>query len=114
MLRSNVGNGTVNAISPALFMSAPMFCAARFPLGRIAATLNALARLTQEDILLGIARHQSGDWGDISDQDRIANELSVQEGSRVRSCYRSARGVQFWIETEISHSATRVLLPQES
>jgi hypothetical protein len=34
----------------------------KFPLGQIVSTPNALSQLTQEDILMGIQRHQAGDW----------------------------------------------------
>ena len=43
-------------------MSTKPYPVARFRLGQIVATPNALAHLTQDDILAGISRHQSGDW----------------------------------------------------
>ena len=36
---------------------------AKFRLGHIVTTPNALTQLSEEDILCGIQRHQAGDWG---------------------------------------------------
>jgi hypothetical protein len=40
---------------------------ARLRLGRIVSTPNALARLTQREILIAIQRYQAGDWGDVKE-----------------------------------------------
>ena len=47
---------------------------AKFPLGDLIVTPSALNRLMQDDILTGIARHRSGDWGDIGADDRKEND----------------------------------------
>lgn len=94
-------------------MSARYWPIAKFRLGRIVATPNALAQLTPEDILLGIQRHQAGDWGDVEAHDRQENELSLQQGRRLLSVYRSVRGVRFWLITEADRSVTTVLLPED-
>ncbi len=60
-----------------------------------------------------IARHAAGDWGDLSDEDRAENELSLRQGFRLLSAYHSAAGVKFWIITEADGLATTVLLPEE-
>jgi hypothetical protein len=36
---------------------------AKFRLGHLVSTPNALSQLQQEDILKGIQLHQAGDWG---------------------------------------------------
>jgi len=73
----------------------------------------ALTSLAQDDVLTAIRRHQSGDWGDVPEEDRQENELSLQQGFRLLSAYRSAQGVKFWIITESDRSATTVLLPED-
>jgi hypothetical protein len=83
---------------------------ARFRLGRIVSTAQALARLTQDDIWLGIRRHQAGDWGD---GDTEANERALSERLRLWSVYRAANGTKFWLITEADRSVTTVLLPAE-
>ena len=86
---------------------------ARFRLGRIVSTPNALSQLTQDDILLGIQRHQAGDWGEIDVHDGAANERALKEGTRLLSVYRSAAGVTFWLITEADRSSTTILLPED-
>jgi hypothetical protein len=83
---------------------------AKFRLGHIVATPNALTRLAQDGILAAIQRHQAGDWGDVREEDRQENELSLQQGFRLLSPYSSAQGVKFWIITEPDRSSTCVLL----
>jgi hypothetical protein len=89
------------------------FLPAKFRLGKIAVSQNALAHLTQDDILLGIQRHQAGDWGDVSEHDRRENELSLKEGFRLWSVYHAANGTKFWLITEADRSITTVLLPED-
>ncbi len=81
-------------------MSAPNPSTAKFPLGRIVATPNVLARAAQRDILAAIQRHQAGDWGDVLEEDRQENEFSLQQGFRLLSAYCSTAGDKFWIITE--------------
>jgi glycine cleavage system aminomethyltransferase T len=88
---------------------------ALFPLGRIVATPGALAALEVSEEGAGpfLARHVTGDWGELDPEDRQANELAVEHGSRIMSVYRTAGGVKFWIMTEADRSSTCFLLPEE-
>ena len=94
-------------------MSLQTYPIAKFRCGKIVSTPNALSQLTQEDILMGIRRHQAGDWGDVDDDDRQANERALIEGTRLWSVYHVANGVKFWLITEADRSATTVLLPED-
>ena len=94
-------------------MSANSLPNAKFRLGHIVSTPNALSQLTHEDILMAIRRHQSGDWGDLDTDDKAANERALVERTRIISVYRSALGVKFWIITEADRSATTVLMPED-
>jgi hypothetical protein len=94
-------------------MSAKAMPVAKFRLGKIVSTPNALDRLTQDDILIGIGRHQAGDWGDVDTHDRTANERALIEGTRLWSVYHSAAGIKFWLITEADRSHTTVLLPED-
>jgi len=94
-------------------MSATALPIAKFRLGKIVSTPNALDRLTQEDILMGIQRHQAGDWGDMDEHGRHENELSLKLGMRLWSVYHAANGVKFWLITEADRRATTVLLPED-
>lgn len=86
---------------------------ARFRLGRIVSTPNALNRIPNEVILRALGRHQAGDWGDVDEEDREANERALKEGTRLLSMYHSDEGVKFWIITEADRSASVVLLPED-
>ncbi len=85
----------------------------RFSLGRTTATQGALAELSMEEVLRALARHAKGTWGDLSEDDRQANELALEHGDRLLSAYHSVTGVKFWVITEWDRSSTTVLLPEE-
>jgi hypothetical protein len=60
-----------------------------------------------------LARHQSGDWGDVCEDDKKENELSVKEGFRILSSYKTSKDVKLWLITEADRNATTLLLPSE-
>lgn len=82
-------------------------------LGHIVATPNALQSITQDDILLGIQRHQAGDWGNLTDDDRSSNDRALSQGGRIVSAYNAVNGTRFWVITEADRSRTTVLLPED-
>jgi len=86
---------------------------AKFLLGRIVATPNALEVLTEIAIRSALARHMRGDWGDLDEHDKAENELSLAQGFRLLSAYQSAEGTKFWVITEADRSVTTVLLPED-
>ena len=94
-------------------MSSPVIPIAKFRLGRIVATPNALNSITNEDILKGIQRHQAGDWGDVEAEDRKANDQALVHGTRLLSVYLAVNGTKFWIITEADRSASTILLPED-
>ena len=86
-----------------------------FDLGQVVGTpgaLRALAEAHQPPIEL-LARHVTGDWGELADEDRGENERSVEQGLRVFSAYKLRTGVKVWVITEWDRSATTILLPEE-
>lgn len=85
----------------------------KFPLGQMVITANANARLPELDVLIGLERHASGDWGELDEHDRQENELSLREGFRLLSAYHASNGEKFWIITEADRSVTTVLLPED-
>lgn len=87
----------------------------RFTLGQLVATPGALDALqaTGEDVVTFVARHVTGDWGDLEEEDIQENELSVEKGFRILSAYHLKDGTKIWIITEADRSATTVLLPSE-
>ena len=93
--------------------------AAKFPLGRLAATPGALEAMEASgqtpDFFL--ARHQSGDWGEVNEEDQQLNDEALIHGDRILSAYRTLKGVKLWVITEAATtpppSVTTVLLPDE-
>jgi len=83
----------------------------RFPLGSIVATPAALN--LGADLNRYMHRHHCGDWGDLCDEDRQANEEALEAGERLLSCYQVGGGKRIYIITERDRSATTVLLPEE-
>jgi hypothetical protein len=86
--------------------------AARFPLGQVVATGNASLRLSTEEVLNALARHASGDWGDLCAEDTLANFHALAQGGRLFSAYGEGE-TRFWIITEADRSVTTVLLPDD-
>ena len=86
----------------------PKFC-----LGNIFATPGVLAAIPHDEVIRALARHQSGDWGDVDAEDKQENEYALGLRLRLLSAYHSRSGVKFWIITEADRSATTVLLPSE-
>ncbi|WP_422929696.1 hypothetical protein [Singulisphaera sp. PoT] len=85
---------------------------AKFSPGEIVITANAHAQLDPVDVQQGLSRHVQGDWGDICREDSEENELSLREGFRLLSVYRSG-DKRFWIITEADRSVTTVLMPMD-
>lgn len=86
-----------------------------FELGQTVATPGALDELEKAGMsaLRLLGRHQSGDWGDMSEEDKQENEFSLKEGFRILSSYKLETGKKIWIITEADRSITTLLLPEE-
>lgn len=84
------------------------------PLGAVRITAGALSALLEagDTPLPYLHRHASGDWGELSDEDRAANAEAVTQGERIVSAYSTPAGL-LWIITEWDRSATTILLPDE-
>lgn len=84
-----------------------------FALGRVLATpaaLGALA-LAAADPHTYLARHASGDWGDLGEEDKTANDDAVLSGARILSAYTLPSDERLWIITEADRASTTLLLP---
>lgn len=87
----------------------------RFPLGQTVATPGALALLDHAGVNAStlLVRHQSGDFGDLDETDRVANANAIRNHSRILSVYVLRRGIHVCIITEADRSMTTLLLPEE-
>jgi hypothetical protein len=92
-----------------------MHTAAKFPLGRLAATPGALEAMkaSGQTSEFFIARHGAGDWGEVNEEDQGLNDEALLHGDRLLSVYKTLRGVRLYVITEADRSATTVLLPSE-
>lgn len=90
----------------------------KFNPGRLAVTGGVFNLLDCDDefarhVSLSLRRHLTGDWGDVCDEDRLANEVALQQGERLFSVYKKEGQPTIWIITEWDRSVTTVLLPDE-
>ena len=85
----------------------------KFELGQVLVTPGAYEALNLKDAADCLVRHASGDFGDMSEEDKALNEEAVENEGRIMSAYRDSNGVKFWIITEWDRSATTILLPDE-
>ncbi|MFH1087675.1 MAG: hypothetical protein V1737_03720 [Chloroflexota bacterium] len=66
-----------------------------------------------EFVLDCLKRHAAGDWGDLGEEDKQANDAALKDGSRLLSAYEQPGLPKVWIITEADRSATTVLFPEE-
>ena len=91
----------------------------KFEPGRFLATPAVLDAVPRGTIFAAIERHLNGDWGDVCDSDKRANDRALKNGSRLLSVYHTPalgdkkKEIKFWIITEADRSATTVLLPSD-
>ena len=88
---------------------------APFELGALVATPATLEACEAANVSPSelIARHASGDWGDVPSEDARENEYSLKHGFRVLSSYPLPGGERIWVITEADRSNTCLLLPGE-
>lgn len=86
-----------------------------FPAGQLVATPGALAllELANQSPLEFLSRHLRGDWGDLCQDDKTENELSLKCGFRLMSSYQVTDTERLWIITGADRSVTTLLLPAE-
>jgi hypothetical protein len=85
-----------------------------FPLRAVVMTPGA-RDLMQElglDAVYLLGRHVTGDWGDMDDYDKRANDEALKTGDRIFSSYQVGRD-RLWIITEADRSVTTILRPDE-
>ena len=92
-----------------------------FKLGKTVMTPGAIEVLANSNQIPDsfLRRHQSGDWGEIGDEDSALNDESIaHEGNpekqmRVMSVYKTSKNETIWIITEWDRSVTTILLSSE-
>ena len=89
-----------------------------FNLGRLLMTRGVNDQAAENNafalfVTVSLARHRKGDWGDLPEEDRKENELSLKAGFRLLSAYETEGLPKIWIITEADRSATTILFPDE-
>ena len=87
----------------------------RFPSGQQVMT-SGVADLEHQGSLIPaiyLQRHLNGDWGDLCEEDRQANDAALRDGDRLFSSYQVTPTLKLWIITEGDRSVTTLLLPDE-
>ena len=89
-----------------------------YPLGQLVMTRGVNDLVADDEtfakfIIESLARHVKGDWGELGDEDRAENDLSLKDGFRILSAYESGELPKIWIITEADRSATTILFPDE-
>ena len=91
----------------------------RHNLGRVVATAALAAAVPQQQITALLDRHSAGDWGDLSADDKAANDDAARTGDgRLFSSYDTPEHGTIWVITEDLRGEgggpiTTVLFPED-
>ncbi len=81
-----------------------------FPLGDIIVTANAQRTLSKTEMAQALAKHATGDWSAMCEDDRYQNELALDQCRQIFSAFATAERA-FWITSTADRSSTTILLP---
>jgi hypothetical protein len=86
-----------------------------FLLGRCVLTPGAREACAEADVDPNtyLNRHVTGDWGDLEEDDRAANDAAVLSDARILSAYTLSTDERLWIITEADRAYTTLLTPIE-
>ena len=99
---------TIDAQHPPLFVPGNMVMTPG--VGRLGRLLAPDELILEVAVL--ISRHLKGDWGDVDDEDKAANDAALVNGERLVGSYK-IDDTKVWIITEWDRSVLTVLLPDE-
>ena len=87
----------------------------RFRFGKLIATPGAVEamQVARQDPMDFLQRHVYGDWGDVDEEDREANERALVNGERIRSAYLTRQGTWLFVTTLEDRSATYFFTAEE-
>lgn len=92
----------------------------RFELGQIVATCSVHEMMQTNSsfrkfVSACMNRYMSGDWGDLCEEDRLANDDSLRSEGRILAAYENPDHPDWkiWIITEWDRSVTTILFPSE-
>ena len=84
--------------------------------GWVSISQNALMALglAGEDFRALLALHLTGDWGIVTEEEKMLNDLAVEHGELIRSIYRLPSGVEIYVTTTEDRESTILELPDEA
>ena len=87
----------------------------KFNLGVCVSTPAAQVLLNEFDKSIEdlIKRHASCDWGDVCEEDSIANDLAIDDGEQILSVYNLTADKSVYVITDGNRAVTTVLLPED-
>lgn len=85
-----------------------------FELGQVRVTAGVFDGENQNEVQAVLRRHVKGDWGEVDDTDKAANNLALVSGGSLLSAYTlSTTGDLVYVYTDTDHKLTTILLPSE-
>lgn len=92
----------------------------QFETGQLVATAAVRGRMESDEdfyrfCITSFYRHEKGDWGDTSNDDKQLNNDALVNGDRVFSVYyyKGNPNERIWIITESDRSTTTILFPSD-
>lgn len=85
----------------------------RFQFGDVRVSRSARRALSPVDLVNGLYRHLTGDWGQVSDALRRENNLSLEKRRWLVSKFRSQNGTTFCVVTTADRSCTQIFVPRQ-
>ena len=90
-----------------------------FELGNVVMTRGVADEMAENEMFAkevhaALGRYQSGDWGDMDEEDMVMNDMAVTSGEdRIFAAYNLSSGERVWIITEWDRSCSTILFPEE-
>ena len=89
-----------------------------FDLGIIVNTIKVHNFISQSEgnydyVMRCFERYISGDWGEMCEEDKIANDEALITEDRILASYEEEGMPKIWIITEWDRSSTTILFPSE-
>lgn len=87
----------------------------KFSSKKICCTAIAAGRLVEsgQDPWFFLAKHFSGDWGEVGGEDWKTNEQALKDGDRLFSVYTTLKNEKIYVITEADRSLTTMMLWDE-
>ncbi len=86
---------------------------AKFKLGHLYITPGASKAVPHDEAWQAVERHAAGDWGQLDEHARQANEKAVHQRGQIVSVYETSRGQKFYVVTAAGWEFTTLVLPTE-